>query len=65
MNDIPIDDGPLVNPMVPSSCGALLAEEWTIDPNSTLPSFLEMKMIEEVLSSHIVSNVKHTVYMIT
>ena len=51
MNDIPIDDGPLVNPMVPSSCGALLAEEWTIDPNSTLPSFLEMKMIEEVRRS--------------
>ena len=36
-----------INPLIPDSVGALLAEEWTIDPRSTLPSFLEMTMIEE------------------
>lgn len=42
---------PSVNPLVPESTGALLAEEWTIDPNSTLPSFLEMVLIEEAQRS--------------
>ncbi|KAL3937275.1 MAG: hypothetical protein SGBAC_007582 [Bacillariaceae sp.] len=31
--------------------GALLAEEWTIDPQSTLPSFFEMMMIAEARRS--------------
>lgn len=39
------------NPAVPTSIGALLAEEVTMDPYSTLPSFLEMMMIEEASSS--------------
>ena len=30
----------------PQTVDALLAEEWTINPHSTLPSFLEMTMIE-------------------
>ena len=40
-----------INPLVPESTNALLAEEWTIDPTSTLPSFLEMVMIEEAQRS--------------
>jgi hypothetical protein len=40
-----------VNPLIPESVGALLAEEWTIDPHSTLPSFLEMLMMEEAQRS--------------
>lgn len=40
-----------VNPMVPTTVGALLAEEWTIDPTSTLPSFFEMMMIAEARRS--------------
>lgn len=36
-----------INPLIPESVGGLLVEEWTIDPHSTLPSFLEMAMIEE------------------
>ena len=40
-----------VNPMLPTTMGALLAEEWTIDPQSTLPSFLEMMMMEEARRS--------------
>ena len=40
-----------VNPTIPISIGALLAEEVTIDPFSTLPSFLEMMMIEETTTS--------------
>lgn len=40
-----------VNPMVPTTMGALLAEEWTIDPQSTLPSFFEMMMIAEARRS--------------
>jgi len=39
------------NPMVPMSIGALLAEEWTIDPYSVLPSFLEMFMMQEASRS--------------
>ena len=38
---------PRANPSIPDSTGALLAEEWTIDPRSTLPSFLERMMMEE------------------
>eukprot|EP00536_Pseudo-nitzschia_multiseries_P001594 jgi/Psemu1/283137/fgenesh1_pg.20_\ len=38
---------PQVNPAIPESVGALLAEEWTINPTSTLPSFLERMMMEE------------------
>mmetsp|Transcript_28219 Transcript_28219/g.68682 ORF Transcript_28219/g.68682 Transcript_28219/m.68682 type:complete len:442 (-) Transcript_28219:1629-2954(-) len=40
-----------VNPMVPTTMGALLAEEWTIDPQSALPSFFEMMMIAEARRS--------------
>ncbi|CAJ1958736.1 unnamed protein product [Cylindrotheca closterium] len=40
-----------VNPMVPTTMGALLAEEWTIDPQSILPSFFEMMMIAEARRS--------------
>jgi peroxin-12 len=40
-----------VNPAVPKTVGALLAEEVTMDPLSPLPSFLEMKMIEEAAAS--------------
>lgn len=36
-----------INPAQPSSIGALLAEEWTIDPYATLPSFVECVMMEE------------------
>lgn len=43
--------GEIVNPMLPTSIGALLAEEWTIDPQSMLPSFLEMMMMEEARRS--------------
>ena len=35
----------------PSSVGALLAEEWSINPLSALPSFLELIMMEEVRRS--------------
>jgi hypothetical protein len=47
MNLPPSDTVAAANPVIPTSIGALMAEEWTIDPNSTLPSFLEMMMIEE------------------
>jgi hypothetical protein len=40
-----------VNPAVPKTAGALLAEEVIMDPLSPLPSFLEMKMIEEAAAS--------------
>mmetsp|Transcript_53850 Transcript_53850/g.155471 ORF Transcript_53850/g.155471 Transcript_53850/m.155471 type:complete len:422 (-) Transcript_53850:1372-2637(-) len=40
-----------INPLLPETAGALLAEEWTIDPQSTLPSFLERIMIEETQRS--------------
>lgn len=36
-----------VNPMLPGTVGALIAEESTIVPNSVLPSFLERMMMEE------------------
>lgn len=42
---------PRINPAVPGSTGGLLAEEWTIDPTSTLPSFLECLMMEEARRS--------------
>jgi hypothetical protein len=51
MNPPPSDGVAAVNPVIPISIGALLAEEWTIDPQSTLPSFLEMMMIEEAKTS--------------
>eukprot|EP00934_Nitzschia_sp_Nitz4_P007529 Nitzschia sp. Nitz4//scaffold137_size62074//13117//14328//NITZ4_006408-RA/size62074-exonerate_est2genome-gene-0.53-mRNA-1//1//CDS//3329535679//7519//frame0 len=54
MNDQPngsFSAGQRVNPMVPDSVGALLAEEWTINPQSTLPSFLEMTMMSEARRS--------------
>lgn len=38
---------PRVNPAVPDSNGGLLAEEWTIDHSSTLPSFMERMIMEE------------------
>jgi hypothetical protein len=47
MNPPPSDGVAAVNPVIPTSIGALMAEEWTIDPHSTLPSFLEMMMIEQ------------------
>lgn len=40
-----------VNPAIPDSTGALLAEEWTVNPRSTLPSFLERVMMEEARRS--------------
>jgi peroxin-12 len=40
-----------LNPSSPDSVGALLAEEWTIDPYSTLPSFVENVMISEASRS--------------
>ncbi len=40
-----------VNPAIPDSLGALLAEEWTVNPRSTLPSFLERMMMEEARRS--------------
>lgn len=40
-----------VNPAVPTTVGALLAEEVTMDPLSPIPSFLEMMMIEEATIS--------------
>ena len=40
-----------VNPAVPKTVGALLAEEVTMDHLSPLPSFLEMKMMEEAGAS--------------
>lgn len=39
------------SPTIPRSLGALLAEEWAIDPMSTLPSFLEMVMIADANQS--------------
>lgn len=42
---------PRVNPAIPDSIGALLAEEWTVTPRSTLPSFLEHMMMEEARKS--------------
>lgn len=39
------------NPAIPDSLGALLAEEWTINVRSTLPSFLERMMMEEARKS--------------
>ena len=41
----------LVNPAIPDSLGALLAEEWTVNARSTLPSFLERMMMEEARRS--------------
>jgi len=46
-----MDDVNVVNPAVPSTVGALLAEEWTINPLATLPSFLEMFMMDEASRS--------------
>lgn len=37
--------------LVPKATGALLAEEWSIDPYTPLPSFLEMKFIEDAARS--------------
>jgi Pex2 / Pex12 amino terminal region len=39
------------NPASPNSLGALLAEEWTINPYSTLPSFVEHAMMAEASRS--------------
>lgn len=44
---------PRVDPVIPDSVGGLLAEEWTIDPSSTLPSYLERMMMEEARRSGI------------
>lgn len=41
----------VINPAVPSTAGALLAEEWSINPLATLPSFLEMFMMDEASRS--------------
>ena len=35
----------------PNSLGALLAEEWTIHPSATMPSFVEMVMIQDAYKS--------------
>jgi hypothetical protein len=45
------DDDGHVNPILPTSVGALLAEEWIINPQSTLLSFLELMMVEEAEKS--------------
>ena len=42
---------PRINPAVPDSIGALLAEEWTVNSRSTLPSFLERMLMEEARRS--------------
>ena len=39
------------NLLVPQSVGALLAEEWSINPLSVLPSFFEMILIEDASKS--------------
>ena len=39
------------NLIIPTSVGALLAEEWMINPYSALPSFLEMMFIQEASRS--------------
>lgn len=49
MNTISPD--PRVNPAIPDSIGALLAEEWTVNSRSALPSFLERMMMEEARRS--------------
>ncbi|GAX25902.1 hypothetical protein FisN_6Hh060 [Fistulifera solaris] len=36
-----------VDLLLPKTTGALLAEEWCIDPYTALPSFLEMKFIQD------------------
>jgi peroxin-12 len=41
----------VINPAIPATTGALLAEEWTINPLATLPSFLEMFMMDEAAQS--------------
>jgi hypothetical protein len=46
-----IASDPRINPAIPDSVGGLLAEEWTINPRSTLPSFLERMMMEEARRS--------------
>mmetsp|Transcript_2182 Transcript_2182/g.4620 ORF Transcript_2182/g.4620 Transcript_2182/m.4620 type:complete len:195 (+) Transcript_2182:185-769(+) len=46
-----ISSYPRVNPTIPESNGALLAEEWTINLTLTLPSFLERMMMEETRRS--------------
>lgn len=46
-----ISSDPRVNPSVPDSIGALLTEEWTVNLRSTLPSFLERMLMEEVRRS--------------
>ncbi len=38
---------PRTNPLIPESIRGLLVEEWTINPHSPLPSFLEMAMMDE------------------
>lgn len=40
-----------INVTQPNSVGALLAEEWTMDPSSPLPSFLEMMLVDEASRS--------------
>lgn len=40
--------GSNTNPMTQNSIPALLAEEWTINPFTALPSFLEVMMMEDV-----------------
>jgi hypothetical protein len=41
----------LPNSVVPTTLGGLLAEEWTIDPYSAVPSFLERIFIQEAQDS--------------
>mmetsp|Transcript_24697 Transcript_24697/g.57973 ORF Transcript_24697/g.57973 Transcript_24697/m.57973 type:complete len:512 (+) Transcript_24697:1-1536(+) len=42
---------PRINPAMPDSIGALLAEEWTVNSRSTLPSFFERMLMEEARRS--------------
>ena len=48
-NDGALDDLP--NSVVPTTISGLLAEEWTIDPFSSMPSFLERVFMQEAQDS--------------
>ena len=51
INSNAVSAGRPVSPAIPDSLGALLAEEWTVNARSMLPSFLERMMMEEARKS--------------
>ena len=51
INSNVVSAGRPVSPAIPDSLGALLAEEWTVNARSMLPSFLERMMMEEARKS--------------